>query len=176
MNEVVRVTGRRGTIEIPWDSRQALLTRLRGDDDAMGIIDAFEGSGTSRLVELEPADARLLLLEIEAWSDELGSVARLPEGLYELRNALHERARQKGRGLDSVSARSVGCGVVLSTGLAASPTTDGNACGSPSFGKRSEERPVPVIWRRAPPSFGLGESPACSRRYYGHGYTEAWDR
>jgi hypothetical protein len=89
-NESVTVSTGGGTIEIPWDSRQALLSRLRGDDDAMSVIDAFEAAGTSRPVELEPADARLLLSEIEGWSDELGSIARLPEGLYELRNALHD--------------------------------------------------------------------------------------
>jgi hypothetical protein len=41
------------TVTIPWESRQALLDRLRRVESLTGVVEAFEAVGTSRPVELD---------------------------------------------------------------------------------------------------------------------------
>jgi hypothetical protein len=93
------------TVTIPWESRQALFARLRptGRDDGIAadperalevilddeIVRAFEAAGTSAPVRLTKLAKRRLLEVCAAWLDEV-SIPRLPEGIFELRNALED--------------------------------------------------------------------------------------
>ena len=81
----MRVKAARATIEIPWDSREALLGRLRAEG-ADALVRAFEAVGTSRPVPLGKAGARVLLGVVERWHDE--QRAQLPAAIIELRDAL----------------------------------------------------------------------------------------
>jgi hypothetical protein len=75
------------TVKIPWDSRDALLERLRREGDADPIIAAFRAVGTSAPVKLKPEAKRRLLDTCEAWLVE-ATTEGLPPGIFELRNAL----------------------------------------------------------------------------------------
>jgi hypothetical protein len=55
------------TVEIPWDSRQALIQRLRTEGDADEIIDAFHAVGTTRPVTLSKEAMRRLLATRKRW-------------------------------------------------------------------------------------------------------------
>ena len=77
------------TVQIPWDSRDALLERLRREGDADEIIAAFQAVGATRPVKLKPEAKRRLLATCEAWLME-ATTQGLPPGIFELRNALHD--------------------------------------------------------------------------------------
>ena len=77
----------RDLVVLPWASRQALLAQMRRIDAARPAIDAFEAAGTRRPVRLD-ADAKTLLVDsIGRWAED-ASLKRLPEGIWQLRNAL----------------------------------------------------------------------------------------
>ena len=84
----VRIAVGRETISIPWDSRQALLERLRPLDSMREVVATFWGFGTSRPVTLTPQEAADLLDVLSAWADEVGGYSGLPDGLAELWHAL----------------------------------------------------------------------------------------
>jgi hypothetical protein len=75
------------TVVIPWDSRQALLERLEAAGGAADIVVEFRKVGTSRPVRFTKAQKRRLLEVCAYWLDEVG-VPGLPDGIFELRNAL----------------------------------------------------------------------------------------
>jgi hypothetical protein len=77
------------TVEIPWDSRQALLERLRREGEADDMIGAFQAVGTTSPVKLKPDAKRRLLATCEAWLME-ATRQGLPPGIFELRNALQD--------------------------------------------------------------------------------------
>jgi hypothetical protein len=83
----VRVTLGGETVELPRASRDALLEQLRPLDSMTPVIHAFEAVGTSRPVELSREQKVALLQAIKVWGREVEG--GLPEGLFELRNALH---------------------------------------------------------------------------------------
>ena len=87
----VTIAGSRdaSTVTIPWASRTELLERLRLAGGADGAIRAFEAVGTSAPVKLSKSARGLLLVIVEAWLVEV-SLDGLPEGILELRNALHD--------------------------------------------------------------------------------------
>jgi hypothetical protein len=104
MGQVVIAGSRQATtVSVSWESRQALFTRLRptdrADDIAIDpngaltvildddIIRSFEAAGTSAPVRLSKSAKRRLLDVCAEWLDEIG-VDRLPEGIFDLRNAL----------------------------------------------------------------------------------------
>jgi hypothetical protein len=64
LNRVI-IAGSRdaSTIEIPWDSRDSLLERLRREGDAEPIIAAFQAVGAIRPVKI-PRQAKRRLLDI----------------------------------------------------------------------------------------------------------------
>jgi hypothetical protein len=73
-------------VEIPWDSRDALMGELRGHDHAKPVLAAFLAVGATRPVVLD-ADGKVLLVEtIRRMHDE--SQGRLPRGLFGLLVAL----------------------------------------------------------------------------------------
>jgi hypothetical protein len=93
----VRIPLSRELIDLPWDSRSALLGELRHDAKARPTIDAFEAVGASRPVRLTREHKALLLDAINVWSTRV-TVDGLPPGVWDLRNALdddlHDRAAQ----------------------------------------------------------------------------------
>ena len=92
LNRVI-VAGSReaSTVEIPWDSRDALLERLRREADAEPIIAAFRAVGATRPVQI-PRQAKRRLLDIcEAWLVE-ATTEGLPPGIFDLRNALQDES------------------------------------------------------------------------------------
>jgi hypothetical protein len=78
----------RGTVELSWASRDALLAEIRHLDSAQGIRDAFEAVGAPRPVTLKRSDVVLLVQAIDVMMKDAGGPDRLPPGIYELRNAL----------------------------------------------------------------------------------------
>ena len=90
LNRVI-VAGSRDakTVEIPWDSRDALLERLRRKGGADAIIAAFQAVGATRPVKLKKDGKGRLLDTCEAWLMEATTEA-LPRGILGLRHALHD--------------------------------------------------------------------------------------
>lgn len=79
------------TITLSWPSRDALLEELTFHDRGRSVRDAFEAVGSSRPVELTLEQKSMLLYVIEHWIGQLfNGVYDLPEGIVELRNALHD--------------------------------------------------------------------------------------
>ena len=86
----VRIELRRGIVSIPWSSRDALLEQLANLDSMNEVRDAFE------VVEDDATPVRLtdpqklgLRNVITFWANRTGgSYDDLPEGIYDLRNAL----------------------------------------------------------------------------------------
>jgi len=77
----------RTDVVIPWDSREKLIDRIHRDPAAEPTVVAFQGAGTTAPVRLDLAGKRLLLDEIQQWISD-GTLASLPDGLYDLRNEL----------------------------------------------------------------------------------------
>jgi hypothetical protein len=89
--ERVLVSLSRGDAELPWASRTALLQHIRHLDSARPIVDAFEAVGVSRPVVLTLEQKGLLVELIEFWTNQTsGGFNGLPEGIFELRNELHD--------------------------------------------------------------------------------------
>jgi hypothetical protein len=87
----VRIALRRGIVSIPWSSRDALLERLRNLETMNDVRDAFRAVGTTRPVRLTGPQKAGLLNVITFWADQTdGGYDDLPEGIYDLRNALHD--------------------------------------------------------------------------------------
>ena len=95
----VKVATSRGNIVIPSASRDTLLREIRRIDSAKSIRDAFENVGASTPVELSRDDKMNLLELLDFWSTEV-SVAKLPDGIWDLRNALaddlHDTEQRQG--------------------------------------------------------------------------------
>jgi hypothetical protein len=89
--EEVRVALRRGIVVIPWSSREALLRRFQDLSSMSDIVGAFQAGGTARPVLLTDSQKALLLNLITFWADQTdGDDDDLPEGISELRWALHD--------------------------------------------------------------------------------------
>jgi len=88
-NEWVKVATSRCVVELPWQSRRALLEEVDHLHSATSTIKAFEDIGTSAPVRLGTPEKQLLVEAINVWTGEVaGGYAGLPEGVWELRNAL----------------------------------------------------------------------------------------
>jgi hypothetical protein len=87
--ERVTILGSRDatTVVIPWDSRKALLDRLDAAGGAEDVIAAIRAVDTSRPIALTNARKRRLFEVVEGWLWEV-STTGLPDGIFELRNAL----------------------------------------------------------------------------------------
>lgn len=88
--DTVEVVLSSGTVTLPWQSRQDLLAHLRGYGSSAAVVSAFEAVGTSQPVTLSLEQKNELLSRIEAWERQLSSIHKLPESIWELRNALHD--------------------------------------------------------------------------------------
>ncbi len=89
----VRIELPDGTVSIPWSSRDALLEQLQTRDSIVDVPEAreaFEAVGTSRPVRLTDPQKLAVRKVITFWANEAGgSYEDLPEGIHDLRNALH---------------------------------------------------------------------------------------
>jgi hypothetical protein len=83
----VDVATSRGNIVIPWSSRDTLLHEIRRIDSASSIRKAFQDVGASLPVQLSRDDRAHLVELLNFWGSEL-STAKLPAGIWDLRNAL----------------------------------------------------------------------------------------
>lgn len=92
----VAIATSRGTVEIPWSSRDALLEEVRLEDSAQTIRFAFVAVGASRPVELKLEDAAVLVRAIGRWMRRVGGPSELPAGVYELRRALTDDLHDAG--------------------------------------------------------------------------------
>ena len=79
----IQVRTRNGDIDLPWDSREPLLDRLRSLD-ADDVVKRFTNVGTSTPVELDDSQKQVVIDVIDGWIHDAGRVA-LPDGLLELR-------------------------------------------------------------------------------------------
>ena len=87
----VRIELRRGTVSIPWSSRDALLEQLGNLDSMSEVREAFRAVGTTQPVRLTDPQKLGLRNVITFWANQRGgSYDDLPEGIYELRNALQD--------------------------------------------------------------------------------------
>jgi hypothetical protein len=87
----VQIPLSRGTVELPWESRQELLEESRRVAGMHPMRDAFEAVGTSRPVSLTREDKVGLVAVIDLWAgDAEGGFSGLPEGIVELRDALRD--------------------------------------------------------------------------------------
>ena len=87
----VRVSTSRGIIPLPWSSREALLAEFSHLDSMRQVREKLDAVGTTQPVELTTAEKGNLVACIDFWSNEIeGGYAGMPEGLFALRNALHD--------------------------------------------------------------------------------------
>lgn len=90
----VQIKLSRTTISLPWESRQELLREFRHLDSMADVRKAFEDVGTSQPVVLTQAQKASLVEVIDFWGNQArGGLPGLPEGIHELRNALHDDLR-----------------------------------------------------------------------------------
>ncbi len=80
----------RETVRLPWASREALLDQFKHLDSMSDMRRTFENVGTSRPVQLTQEQKRDLLGVIVDWAGAEGGYDRLPEGIFDLRSALHD--------------------------------------------------------------------------------------
>ena len=80
----------RETVRLPWASREALLDQFKHLDSMSDMRRTFENVGTSRPVQLTQEQKGDLLGVIVTWASEEGGYDRLPDGIFDLRNALHD--------------------------------------------------------------------------------------
>ena len=89
----VRIELPAGIVSIPWLSRDLLVNQLQAREaipDVPEVSDAFLAVGTSRPVSLTDPQKLALRKVITFWANEVGGgYEDLPEGIHELRNALH---------------------------------------------------------------------------------------
>jgi hypothetical protein len=79
----VQVVTSQGTVEISWDTRTELLSRLRHHGGTMAIVRAFEAVGATRPVELTDGGKHVLLGVVSAWVAD-GAPAEVTELRREL--------------------------------------------------------------------------------------------
>ena len=84
----VTVALSRGNVTFTWATRQALMRRLLHVHSTARIRASFEAVGASRPVELSAGQRAVLLIILEEWSVGGDGYEAMPEGLFELRNAL----------------------------------------------------------------------------------------
>jgi hypothetical protein len=90
--ERVTVVYSRGTVELPWDSRERLLDRLAGFPKNARVVQAFRDGGAGGSVELDLDDMRILHAVVTVWVNEVPS-GSLPAAIEDLWRALGDHLR-----------------------------------------------------------------------------------
>ena len=93
MSVAVDRGGEANDVRLPWKSREYLLRKLRATPGAEAIVKAFEDVGATRPVELDTEQKALLYRVLDDRSFTSG-FHQLPEGFFELRNALSDQAAE----------------------------------------------------------------------------------
>jgi hypothetical protein len=91
-DDIFRLHPSLGPVELPWESRKALLDRLSGIAGTEGIREEFTAAGSTRPVELGRPEVELLVGILHSWA-LFGGVRRLPPGIWDLHNALNDDLR-----------------------------------------------------------------------------------
>ena len=94
----VTITTRRTTIQLPLESRDALLHEIRHLESGKSVVAAFEAVGATRPVGLTPDGQALLISAIDVMTRNAGDPALLPPGIFDLRNALIDELHDAGAG------------------------------------------------------------------------------
>jgi hypothetical protein len=81
-------------------TRDLLLAGLRPLDSFRDVVAAFEAVGSTRPLHLVNDQDERLFAFVDAWTDEPGSVERLPPDLFNLRAELRTELMFKGIGLE----------------------------------------------------------------------------
>ena len=81
--------GEANAVRLPWKSREYLLRKLRTTEGAEGIVKAFEDVGATKPVDLTIEQKALLYRLLDDRGFTTG-FHELPEGFFELRNALSD--------------------------------------------------------------------------------------
>jgi hypothetical protein len=99
----VRVPLSRGTIVLPWASREALLGELRRLDAGDDVGQAFADAKAPAPVMLTRTQKSGLIRAIEEWGTRVdgGSTGGLPPGIVELRDALQDDLDDRPGGRES---------------------------------------------------------------------------
>ncbi len=89
--DTVEVATSRRNVPLSWASRDKLLDEVSHLESGPGIRGAFEAVGASRPVQLAHHQQGDLMQLIDHWTTQLANGHHdLPEGVWELRNALHD--------------------------------------------------------------------------------------
>jgi hypothetical protein len=88
----VQIPLSRVTIELPSASRDALLEQIKHLNSMRDVRERFGVAGTSEPVRLTQEQKGALITVIEHWGSQVhgGLTDGLPDGIFELRNALHD--------------------------------------------------------------------------------------
>jgi hypothetical protein len=87
----VQVSSSRRIVELPWASREAMLAEFRHLESMRSVKEKLMAVGTTRPVELTTQEKADLVSVLDFWSNQIeGGFHGMPEGIYELRNALHD--------------------------------------------------------------------------------------
>jgi hypothetical protein len=88
--DLVTIALDRIDVVLRWPTRTALLEEVAHFESDGGVRDAFEAVGAMRPVTLTLPQKAQLLLAIEQWAVRTpGGFTALPEGIFDLRNGLH---------------------------------------------------------------------------------------
>jgi len=93
----VEVACSRGAVTIPRSSRDELLAQIKHLHSADGVRSAFDAAGAPAPVKLAAADKELLIEVINVWMQSVGR-DDLPDGIFDLRNALYDDMHDAGAG------------------------------------------------------------------------------
>jgi len=85
--------GEANDVRLPWRSRDYLLRKLRLTTGAGEVVKAFEAVGATRPVELT-TDQKVLLYRVLDDRSFTTGFHELPEGFFELRNALSDEVAE----------------------------------------------------------------------------------
>jgi hypothetical protein len=85
--------GEANPVRLPWKSRDSLLRKLRATPGTEGIVRAFEDVGATRPVELDTEQKTVLYRLLDDRGFTTG-FHQLPEGFFELRNALSDEVAE----------------------------------------------------------------------------------
>ena len=88
--DLVTIALDRIDVVLRWKASAALLDEVANLESDNGITEAFEAAGETQPVTLTIEQKAQLLLAIEQWSVRTpGGFTALPEGIYDLREGLH---------------------------------------------------------------------------------------
>lgn len=88
--------GEANAVRLPWRSRELLLRKLRTTPGAEEIVKTFEDVGATKPVELDTEQKALLYRILDDRGFTTG-FHELPEGFFELRNALSDEVENARR-------------------------------------------------------------------------------